>query len=145
MHAEIKTQYASRKRTAKSAADCTPERRGSHAVPLSSTQHDLSTQPVLRPVGAEGYEYDYYKTYSNTETTKIQVPVVKCFEEVAGAAHELVEEVCRGIIAVSRAVATLFRVSIRAVSLTLAVAYLTLAVGIWAWNVGKSLWAQMFA
>ena len=145
MHAEIKTQFASRKRTAKSAVNCTPERRGFHAVPLITTQHRFPTQPILRPVEAEGHEYGYYETHSNTETTKAQASVARCFEEVAGAAHELVEEVCRAIEAVSRAVATLFRLSVRAVTLTLAIACLTLAVGIWAWNVGKGFWSRTFA
>ncbi|KAM0707543.1 hypothetical protein Q7P35_004188 [Cladosporium inversicolor] len=93
MHAEIKTRYASRKRTAKSAVNCTPEWRGSHAIPLITTQHQFSTQPILRPVGAEKHDYDYCGTHSNTEITKIQASVAKCFEEVAGAAHELVEGV----------------------------------------------------
>lgn len=145
MYAGIKTQYASRKRNAKSAVNCTPARRDCHVVPLITTQHQFSTQPILRLVGAEEHDYSYCETHCTTETTEIQASVAKCSKEVVGAAHELVEEVCRAIIAVSRAVATLFRLSVRAVALTLAIAYLALAVGIWAWDVGKSFWSRMLA
>lgn len=60
--------------------------------------------------------------------------MVNNFEEVAGTTHELVEEVCHAIVAVTRAVATLHRLSVRAATFVLAIACLMLAVegmGLW--------------
>jgi len=61
------------------------------------------------------------------------------FEEVAGAAYELAEEACYAITAISRALVTTCRLVVRAATLVLAVTCLAVAVGVWAWTVGKNL------
>ena len=66
-------------------------------------------------------------------------------QEVAVATKELVEESCCAIIAVSRALATLCRLVVQVVTVMLAVTCLVLAVGAWAFGVGKSIWFKMSA
>jgi hypothetical protein len=88
---------------------------------------------------------DQYITNNDTDTTKRQVSVANYFEEVAGATYELIEECCYAVTAISRALVTSCRLVVRAATLMLAIACLTVSVGVWAWTVGKSLWSEMFA
>lgn len=82
--------------------------------------------------------------YTDIKTSEEQVSITDYFEEAASAAHELIVELCYAIIAISRAAATLLRLSARSATLVLAVACLIVAVGIWAYAAGKRLWSKIF-
>jgi hypothetical protein len=145
MHTEIKTQSASKKRNTKSAATCTPERRGSNATSLVAPRPRPFAHANVQPATANELRGEKNRFHTDIKTTGSHVSVKECFEEVAGAAHELIEEMRYGIIAISRALASFCRFVVRAATLVLAISCLALAVGIWACTMGKNLCSRMFA
>jgi hypothetical protein len=145
MHGETKTRASTTKRNTTSATCCTSIRRGPHHTSSNKIQPQQSQHPIVRPARAIERNNDPDDVNSNNKSSESQVSVADYVEEVVGATYELFDEVRYAIVAVSRAVATLCRLSVRAATLVLAVTCLTLAVGMWAWTVGKGVWSKMFA
>lgn len=89
--------------------------------------------------------HDQHDAHSRANNTECQLLVAECLEEVAGAARGVIEKGYHAIIAISRTVVTLFRLSVQVATLALAVICLTLAVGAWAYAKVKKIWLKMFA
>lgn len=145
MRTDTKIPIDAKKRDTRSAINCTPEKRGSPAIPMTTAQSRLSERSSVRPVRANRRNNVPNDAKTDNKSIESQLSMADCTKEAAGAAHELVDEVCYAIVAISRAVATLCRLSLRTVTLVLAVACLTLAIGVWACAMGKSVWSKMFA
>jgi hypothetical protein len=146
MHGETQTltRATIAKRNTPVVAYCTSSRSRSRTI-SSNIQHRSRATTIIRRVGTTGPKKDERGDHRDPDGTKDQLSVARCIEEVAGAARELLQEGCRAVVAISRAVATLCRLLVRAATFAVAVTCLTVAVGAWAYTMGKRIWSKMFA
>lgn len=134
----------------KAKISAAPRRRSTTIQPSGAAPHSIPKRcpatmnvPLGQRTKVSRRQYNVQPAIDHLQS-RVPAPVALFAEEVFISTCELIEEACRTATTVYKTAKTLCRLSVRAATVVAAVGGLTVAVGMWAYAVGKRLWSRVF-